>query len=257
MKEDTVEYAADPFVKEVGGKLYVFYEELNFWNGKGELKVLENFDFQTKRTITGLEHQNVHASYPYVFKEKNVFYCIPETSASLEVELYQLDPLNIREFKKVRTLLRGEQFVDTSMIFYKERYWLFTSISQRSKELYIYHAESLESEFTPHVLNPIAVDDNASRNAGELFVVNDQLYRPSQNPSNRYGGSIVISKVEAISESEYKQEFEFEIFPELPYDRGLHNISFTGDMIVFDGKRRLSSPIMPIKKLVKKLRSRR
>lgn len=257
MKEDNIEYAADPFVKEVNGTFYVFYEELDFWNGKGELKVLENFDFRTKKKVSGLQHQHIHTSYPYLLKDEDDLYCIPETSASGEIELYHLDKSDPGSFKKVRTLLRGEQYVDSSVIYHNNKYWLFTSISQKSNELYVYYADSLEQEFTPHSLNPISVCSNASRGAGELFIVNGELYRPTQNPVNRYGGSIVISKIEALSEHNYQHKFEFEIFPEAPYDKGLHNISFSGNMIVFDGKRRVSSAIMPVKKLVKKIRSRR
>lgn len=257
IKEDSVEYAADPFVSVINRQVYIFYEELNFWKGKGQLNIIKDLDFGTKRKISGIEPADIHLSYPYIFKSDSSLYCIPETSASKEVGLYLIDAENEMNFKKVRTLISGEHFVDTSMVHYGNKFWLFTSISQRPKQLYIYYSDSLDKQFVPHISNPIPVCSYESRGAGDMFIVDNALYRPTQNPTNRYGGSIMINKVEQLSEEIYRQKFEFEIQPQSPYSKGLHNISFAEDLIVLDGKRTISSVIMPLKKVVKKIRSKR
>jgi hypothetical protein len=256
LKEDTVDYAADPFVCEVNGSLYVFYEELNFWKGKGELQYIKGFDFRSKERIFGDLPVGIHLSYPYLFEDKGNFYCIPETSGSREIALYHVNPANLKMFSKVKVLLSGEQFVDSSIIYYRNKYWLFTSISQKSNQLYIYYAKTLQSDFIAHSSNPIKVDSYASRGAGHLFIVNDLLYRPTQNPDYCYGGSVVISKIIQLNEHEFAYQHEFEVSPEKPYDRGLHNISFGSDVIVLDGKRQVRSLFMPAKKVIKLMRSR-
>jgi len=256
LNEDTVDYAADPFVWEINGSVYVFYEELNFWKGKGELKYIKGFDFKTKKEISGDLPAGIHLSYPYLFEDNGRLYCIPETSDSTEIALYRVNPAEPEMFSKVKVLVSGEPFVDSSIIYYRSKYWLFTSISQKPNKLYIYYSETLEGGFVPHSSNPINVESYASRGAGHLFIVNDILYRPTQNPDNCYGGSVVISKIVELNEHQFVCQTDFEVSPKIPYDQGLHNISFGRDLIVLDGKRRVRSFYMPAKKIIKKIRSR-
>lgn len=256
LKEDKVDYAADPFVWEINGSVYVFYEELNFWKGKGELRYIKDFDFRMKKEISGGLPEGIHLSYPYMFEDNGSLYCIPETSESMEIGLYHVQLTDSKVFSKIRVLVSGEQFVDSSIIHYKNKYWLFTSISQKPNQLYVYYASTLESDFVAHSSNPIAVDSYASRGGGHLFIVNDVLYRPTQNPDNCYGGAIVISKISELSEQAFAYQPEFEVSPEMPYSQGLHNISFGENLIVLDGKRRVKSIYMPVKKFIKKIRSR-
>lgn len=255
LKEDRTDYSADPFAIKIGNDVYIYYEELNFWKGKGKISVIKNFDFKNKEQVSGILPEGIHLSYPYIFKEASGFYCIPETSEALEVGLYRLKSEGSSQLQKKRVLLEGAAYVDSSLIFYKDKYWLFTSISQKNNELYIYYADTLDGGFTGHSLNPISVESKESRGAGNLFIVAGELYRPSQNSSHRYGGSIMINKISQLTENAFSQKAEFELSPEAPYNMGLHTISFVNDRIFLDGKRKVYSAIMPFKKMVRRIRS--
>lgn len=252
LKEDSADYSADPFVVHINSNFFIYYEELDFWKIKGRISRIKNFSFDTKQRVTGFSPKGIHFSYPYIFKEKSNYYCIPETADAGEVSLYQLND-DSTELKKKRTLLEGPRYVDTSLIHYNGRYWLFTNIDGKLNHIYIYHSDSLEGEFKPHKLNPIPVDSKNCRGAGNLFTVGGQLYRPTQNMEIRYGGSIIINRISELSEQSFRSEVDFELLPEAPYLEGMHNISFGTEIIVVDGKRRRHSVITPVHRLLKKI----
>lgn len=253
LKEDHADYSADPFVVNINSNFYIYYEELNFWKIKGKISQIKNFDFSTKQNVTGFFPQGIHFSYPYIFEDLGSLYCIPETADAREVSLYQVSAENSTELLKKRVLLDTSRFVDSSMIKYGGKYWLFTNIDGQLNELYIYYADHLDGDFLPHAQNPIPVSLKSCRGAGSLFVVDDLLYRPTQNLEVRYGGSIIINKITELSPDSFKSEQDFELLPEAPYLQGMHNISFSKDFIIVDGKRRRHSPITPVHRLLKKL----
>lgn len=251
-KEYNADYAADPFIINIKGRTHVFYEELNFWKGKGEILVTEGLCFKKRKKVRGIMNGSVHLSYPHLFQVKDKLYCIPETSAAKQVALYQVDKDNPHIFRKIRVLLHGD-FVDSSMIYYQDKYWLFTSLTGKPGDLYIFYADSLLSAFKAHAQNPVKVDNHASRSAGGLFIVDEKLYMPGQNPEKCYGGSIVINEITTINETEFKYHSVFELLPQSPYNGGLHTINFAEGLLIVDGKRSVFSALTPIKKMVRKI----
>ena len=256
LREDGADYAADPFSVEIDDRTYIYYEELQFFKGKGEIIMIDGFTFKNKRKVQGIVTDNFHLSYPYIFTLHNDLYCMPESAATKQVNLYKIDKTAPWKLNKVRTLIEGEPFVDSSIIFYHNRYWLFTSMSGKSDQLFIFYADSLHSNFKAHALNPIHVEPKITRSAGNLFIVDDNLYRPSQNPEKDYGGSIIISQIARITENEFEYSKAFEILPQLPYGLGLHTINFSGQLIVIDGKRKVFNLLSVIKKMFKKMKRR-
>jgi hypothetical protein len=254
-QESTADYAADPFAVLINGKMHLYYEELSFWRGRGVIMVTDGFTFKRKKRVTGIMDPSVHLSYPCLFKEKDKLYCIPETSAAKQVALYGIDNNDPAKFKKLRVLLSGEAYVDSSIIFYQQKYWLFTSRSGQRGELFIFHSDTLLGSFKPHALNPITVANHVSRAAGSLFMVDKKLYMPSQNPQKCYGGSIVINEITRLNESDFQYQTAFDLLPQLPYGGGLHTINFVGDMLIVDGKRKVFSLLNPIKKAIRRIKN--
>lgn len=255
LKEDTVNYTADPCAIVIKGKMHLYYEELNLWRGKGVIMVTDGLTFEKKKRVSGIMDPSVHLSYPCIFKERGKFYCIPETSAAKQVALYGIDGNDPGKFKKLRVILNGEAFVDSSIIFYQQKYWLFTSRSGCQGKLFIYHSDTLFGSFKAHSLNPIAVADHASRSAGNLFIVDERLYMPTQNPQKRYGGSVMINEITKLSESEFQYKTDFELLPQSPYEQGLHTVNFANGLLIVDGKREIFSPFNPIKKSIRRIKN--
>jgi len=254
-KEGYDDYAADPFVINIKGRVHIFYEQLNLWKGKGEIMFIDDLSLKKKKRVKGIMNRSVHLSYPYMFTVNDKLYCIPETSESKQVALYEVDENNLQNFKKVKVILKDNNYVDSSIIYFQDKYWLFTSISGKHGELYVYHSDSPLNDFKAHELNPIKVDNYTSRSAGRLFIVNQKLYMPSQNPTKRYGGSIMINEITKLNETEFEHRTEFELLPQEPYNKGLHTISFADDLLIVDGKRSVYSALNPIKKIMGKIRN--
>lgn len=238
LKQDNAEFSADPFVSIIDDEPVIYYEYLGEYAAKGELYLVKNFDFSRKQKITGLHPADIHYSYPYLVEDNGKLFCVPESSAANEVALYQIQKTNPANFTNKITLLQGSKFVDSSLIHYQGLYWIFTNIKDKPGELLIYYADSISGPYRPHVLNPIKANEKTSRGGGKMFVVDGVLYRPTQNHSRTYGGSIVINKIKTLSPEKYEDEQVFEIHPRRPYNRGLHNISIRENLIVVDGMMR-------------------
>jgi hypothetical protein len=251
LRESRADYSADPFAILHNSIVYIYYEELKSVLSKGRINVLKGYDFETKVRVEGFNPPNIHLSYPYIFTNNNVIYCIPETAKAKEVSLFEVDPLQMNKVSKLRVLLEGKSFVDSSIIFYNERFWLFTSVNGGTNVFYIYHASTLDEEFVPHTKNPILNTDKNFRGAGNLFIVEGRLYRPTQNIGIRYGGSVNINEITKLTESEFEHINLFEVGPIAPYYKGLHNLSFLGDTIVLDGKRSYFSLFVGLKKIIR------
>ncbi|UOE51682.1 hypothetical protein MTO98_11395 [Mucilaginibacter sp. SMC90] len=255
LSEDKADYAADPFTANINGRVHLYYEELNFWKGKGEIMMTDNLHFKNKKKVNGIMKDDIHLSYPYMFTDSDQLYCIPETASAKQVALYQIDMKNPYKFEKIRVLLEGQSFVDSSIIQYNNKYWLFTSVSGQQGVLYLFYADKLDSPFKAHKQNPIRVASNVSRSAGRLFIVGQKLYMPSQNPKKCYGGSVMINEITTITETDFQYHTAFELLPQAPYNEGLHTINFDNGLLVLDGKRKVFSAMGPFKKVFRKLKN--
>lgn len=252
LNEDVWDASADPFVLQSGDDVLIFYEEVKRFRDNGEIYVIKNMDFGTKQKVDGLEPGTIHYSYPYIIKDGDDVYCIPESSAAGEVTLYKFTDGARTKLGKVKTLLGGGKYVDTSIVRYKNLYWLFTTCKDDPSKLYIYFADRIDGRYQAHAMNPIAVDPYTSRGAGNIFMVNNMLYRPSQNETEAYGGSVLVSRINELTETTYRSEFLFEIKPEQPNTEGLHHVSVEKDIIVIDGKSKRFVPENMWRKIVHK-----
>lgn len=251
LPEDSIDYRADPFPARISGRVYVMYEELSFWNGKGRIMIIDGFQNGSSKMVRGISAQNIHLSYPYLFKANGTLFCIPETCHYNRIDLFEVDSNHPEILINRKTLVSGAKFVDSSIVFFENRYWLFTSIANQYGSLYLYHSDSLLNEFVAHSLNPISVGIAQSRSAGSLFFVGNALYMPTQNPQRCYGGSIVVNRISKLTPFEFCSETCFEVFPQAPYTEGIHTINFCDGLLIIDGKRKIRSLMAPFKKAVK------
>jgi hypothetical protein len=190
------QFVADPFLVRERDNYFLFFELVNESNGRGELGVAESTNL-TDWTYKGVVlAEPFHLSYPFVFKERGSYYMIPESRAAGEVRLYKAVSFpTIWKFEK--TLLRG-QFVDSSLVRFKGKWWLFSGLSPYS--LSLFYADSFRGPWKAHAHNPIYRDDNSrARPAGRPIVYNDELIRFVQDNREGYGKKVRAMKVDAIT----------------------------------------------------------
>ena len=228
---------ADPCAIKAGDTYYVFIEEYLNSTRKGHISVLE-LD-RKKGVVSGpttVLERDYHLSYPFVFEWNNSYYMVPESAANKTVELYRSTSFPF-EWKLEKVLLEEVRAKDATLAEIDGCWWMFVSIAEHAipDELYLFHADSPLGPWTPHPRNPVKSDVRGSRPAGALFNWHDELYRPAQNSSGRYGYGMSINKITRLDPEWYREEEVSTILPNWNKNLlGTHTISMAGDLTVID-----------------------
>ncbi len=240
---------ADPHIIEHHNKYYIFVEEFVYKAGKGRIAVIEMERSGAYKDSIQVLSKDYHLSYPFIFIWNEKYYMIPETSENRTIELYECVSFP-HEWKFKMNLIENVIAVDTTLFYYKEKWWLFTGMTENEgafpeAELNLFYSEELfTKEWTPHPLNPIVSDDKNARPAGRIYIENDKIYRPAQDCSKTYGWGININEILQLSESTYHEKTIAKYRPDNHSIVGMHTFSKEGRLIMIDAcsqKRKLLS----------------
>lgn len=218
-------------------RYYVFIEEYLNSTRKGHISLIE-LD-RKKGVVSGptpVLERDYHLSYPFVFEWNNSYYMVPESAANKTVELYRSTSFPF-EWQLEKVLLEDVRAKDATLAEIDGRWWMFVSIAEHAipDELFLFYADSPLGPWTPHPRNPVKSDVRGSRPAGALFNWHDELYRPAQNSSGRYGYGMSINKITRLDTEAYREEEVSTILPNWNKNLlGTHTISMAGDLTVID-----------------------
>lgn len=248
---------ADPFILPFEEeKIKIVFEHLDLRDGCGNISLATTDKDYNNVQIKTLLHTGKHLSYPFVFVNNEITYIIPESSSQHTVEAYPFNQ-NRNTPAKIKKLISGEKLLDSTILYYNHKYWLFATKSGKhsNSDLYIYYANQLEGPYEGHHLNPVKKSLNGSRPAGNFISYNGEWFRPSQNNKSYYGQSVTIHRIIVLNELEFLEEPIVEIKPpgQSKDWHGIHTINLHGDTIVIDRLRRIFSPIDSIKIFVGKM----
>lgn len=236
-KPQKSEYFADPFVITTKKDTYIFFEWFSNKNGKSDLAVAKKSEnFEKYHIISDFEK---HRSYPFVFENENIIYCIPEAYKTNKVSLYRFDEENLK-LELDCDLLENVSFTDPTLHQKNGKWFLFVTPQKNSHtHLLIYIADSLRGPYKAHPSNPVKVDCSNSRPAGKILNINGVEIRPAQNSTEHYGQSITLNKVTELSENQFDEEIISEIRPlgNTRYNKGIHTINGNETITVIDAKR--------------------
>ncbi|MEN3324123.1 hypothetical protein VP395_10315 [Mariniflexile soesokkakense] len=240
---------ADPFVFKKNNEFYIFVEELLFSENKGFIsyfKIDKNGNYTQPKKII---ENDFHMSYPFLIEDNDDLYMIPETSENKSIMLYKcIEFPNKWEF--VHNLIENIEAVDTTILYSNNKYWMFTNIRENKgicfeDELFVFYSDSLLSKkWTLHPKSPVLSDVTLSRAAGNLFVYNNQIIRPSQNSSNHYGYGLNMSKISKLSLYDYDEELVEKFTPN--WDRNIvsiHTFNKINNFVVIDAEINRMKPI--------------
>jgi hypothetical protein len=183
----------------------------------------------------------VHLSYPFLLEDGGRRFCVPESSASKEIAIYEaLDFPN--RWTKRATLVAEGAFVDATPFRHDDRWWMMASDVARkgaNSELHLWYAETLFGPWTAHPGNPVKIDVHSARPAGAPFSVDGVLYRPAQDCSSGYGARVVLNRVSTLTPTAFREEVVATVDPDPRgrYPAGLHTLSRFGERTLIDGKR--------------------
>ena len=241
-KSSFFEYWADPFFVQNKKKQYLFFENFEILKNKGKISFGE-IEGKDIINIKDALNTNYHLSYPSIFKIKNNFFMIPESSRKKHVEIWisKKFPYKWKLYKKI---FLNESWADINIFFDRNGdKWLFGNKStdkylDHNSELYIYKImDNNFNKLKPHKLNPVIIDSRIARNAGKIFYNDDgQIIRPSQiNIREKYGYGLNINVIQKLNLNEYKEQKIRKIYPKNNYNiKGIHHITASKDKIYID-----------------------
>ncbi|MDB4112472.1 hypothetical protein N9556_00400 [bacterium] len=203
-------YLADPFVFNQEGRNIVFVERFDFKDKKGKIAAYEIGNFLPKNLGIVIE-EDFHLSYPYIFKENNNTYLIPESSQNKDVRLYECESFPDK-WKLKSIILKDVSAADSMILKSEEKWWLLTNLNSSNltdhcSELFIFSSNDLlNGPWVPHAKNPIYLDPANARNGG-IIIDEDIIYRVSQKQGyGIYGQNIQINKILELNDENYTEE---------------------------------------------------
>lgn len=232
---------ADPFVISKDNLHYIFIEEYLYKTEKGHISVIKLNNNGNLLSVDTIIEMPYHMSYPHIFEHSECFYMVPETGSNKTIELYRCSDFPDK-WVFVKNIMENISAKDTTLFFYNNKWWLFTSVIERNNatisfnELFLYYSDDLfSSNWQSHPKNPIVSDQKTSRPAGKIFINDNKIYRPSQDCSGIYGRALNINRITKLSETDYEEVLISKTEPNWNKKiKGIHTYNFDDKIIVMD-----------------------
>ncbi|XP_004347524.1 hypothetical protein CAOG_04773 [Capsaspora owczarzaki ATCC 30864] len=255
VSDELVTFVADPFLLNYPKgthNWYMFFEAKHAESWHGDIGMATSRDNGASWAYSNIVlNENFHLSYPFTISDVTVQgtpsanladqYFMPESGAIQEIRLYgpdlQLDPARhpagvyssdtpkpMTQWVHVHTLMSGKPFLDSSLIWHDDRWWLWTAVN---KELLLYYSEPgptaapgshpnslLSVTWHLHPKSPLR-DSSCSwwRPGGRPIVYRDHVYLMAQDDTVTYGGSVRILRVTELNTTSYKEKSVRSIVP--------------------------------------------
>ncbi|WCO03099.1 glucosamine inositolphosphorylceramide transferase family protein [Psychroserpens ponticola] len=231
---------ADPFIIKKNDTYFIFIEELLYSENKGKISVLEmdkKGNYTQPKVVLETPY---HLSYPFLIEDKGELYMLPETNENNTIELYKCITFPDQwELEKV--LINNIKAVDSTIYKKDGKFWMFTNVEEHlgmgsTHELHIFYSDSLLNDiWIPHPENPVELNHNNARPAGNIFNFNGKIFRPAQDCSVHYGYGMKINEITILNENTYKEEIVQSIHPDWSKDvLSTHTLNHCGNLTFID-----------------------
>lgn len=221
-------FVADPFLIHDNDTYYMFFEVMNTNTGQGDIGLAISNDGLNWSYSQIVLDERFHLSYPCVFKWKNEYYMIPETSQTKSIRLYGANDFPY-SWSLVKTLVKGRDFVDNTIFHYNNTWYLFTETGN-DDVLCLYYSNTPLGLWTEHTKSPIIKGNaNIARPGGNVVVFDNRIVRYAQDDNPHYGNQVWAFEITTLTTESYEEQ-RIGIRPILKgFDnwntRGMHHIS--------------------------------
>ena len=199
----TASFVADPFIVNENGVWYMFFEAFNSTTNNGEIGCATSsngFKWDYQKIVL---KESFHLSYPYVFKWNGHYYMIPESYQANSIRLYKATSFP-DTWSLESTLISGGPFVDTNIMRFNNKWWLFTSTSDST--LLLYYSDTLLGPWTAHHQNPIVSSNpKIARTGGRMTQYNGKMYRYAQDDSSSYGNRLRVFEINELTTTTFQE----------------------------------------------------
>ena len=228
---------ADPFILDVtDSEIIILAEEYcyNVHRGRIARVVIDRKTYEEMSFEIILELQT-HLSFPFIIRKNGKIFLMPENSASGCSTVYEYNDAN----RKLTPLhhIAEEPFADATIFEMEGQSYLCTTMlpDTNSKSVKIYTLNKDAFKVVDRVATvkfPIV----CGRNAGEVFTVDGQMYRPAQDCTLRYGHGVILQKM-TMENGEWRLENVNSLYPKsFKYNQGVHTFNNFKGLIVIDGR---------------------
>lgn len=205
LNEFDVLFVADPFVFCENGIFYLFYEVMvidSTGHEKGIINVANSNDGMNFKLMGKVLEDMASVSFPIVFKHGKDYYMTVHSKKANNVRLFKAVDFPFTWFSY--SILLNGPFCDPVLIYKESTYYLFTSIGDNSL---LFFSDNLIGPYIEHNKSPIVLNDKRiARNAGKIFSIKNQLYRPVQDSSKMFGEKVRLMKIIEISRENYVEK---------------------------------------------------
>ncbi|MDQ2178549.1 hypothetical protein [Marinifilum sp. D714] len=230
---------ADPFIVSTStNEIILLVEEFEESKRKGKIsKMIIDAKNNKVKSLTTILELNTHLSFPAIYRKDNEIYIYPENSQSGELLLYKYNP-DDDSVEIATTLVNEDRVVDSSLITINNRNFLFATCKPKQSEDIVSVYESLTWNGKYEKIEEIRVEPKVARGAGDIFCLNNEWIRPSQDCNGGYGKGIVFSRL-SIENNRFKLEELNRIYPNKSefYNEGIHTFNILDKTVVIDGYR--------------------
>lgn len=241
LPDDGSRFFADPFLIEVGGRIWMFVEEFPYATGKGIISALEMNEAGPVGTPRPALDLPYHLSYPNVFERDGQIWMIPESASSGRIELWRADEFPFR-WSHAANLVENIVAGDATLAELDGRLWLFASVGGHGAStwdaLHLWSSERLMGPWQPHAANPVVLDARSARPGGAMYRHDGALWRPAQDCSTGYGAGLSLCRVMRLDDEAFEQSVEATLRPNADWPgAGLHTLNVGGGFEAVDGCR--------------------
>lgn len=236
-------FLADPFGLWEDGKLYVFAEAYDYRTQRGVIDVLiYNSTYrllERKRVLS----EEWHLSYPYVFRDGDEIYMLPEAYKSGKLTLYKATRFPF-DWEAVPAFSFSHAAIDATPFYYADKWWLFWTPcrprSARKNELRVSKADTLLGPWED--LGLLTRDIHGARPGGTPWVEGQDVILPVQDCSKSYGGGLRLLRLSGFEFGHpvvVRQESRAPVPASLQpvYPAGMHTLAGAGKVTLVDVKR--------------------
>jgi hypothetical protein len=251
LKKGRLYFLADPFIADAEKKI-IIAEYFHFFKGYGELVVLRFDEEGNISWMKKLPSKSDHYSYPYVLKDFGRILVFPESSMDGCQKCIELKEGTYDIFNQ-KMVISQVNIVDPTIFKFRQSYIMFANPADRfNDELWVYQSDKPCGSWKLS----FKMEGKNMRGAGNFFIMDGKLYRPSQMNEKIYGGGIVLNEVLEIKDSIYFEKEVDRIQSSLINEKieGVHTLNMEGSLLVTDIRYQEFLWWKPIYKIYLKLR---
>ncbi len=233
-------FCADPFGVPERRGIRLYYERFDFADGVGTIAT-RSYSFGGWGPQENVLTLSTHLSYPYLVEHEGDRFFVPENGASGAAHAYRLQGDEARSPKRMLDF----PALDSTIFTHDGRWWLFATDARVTHVdvLHIWYSDvGPLGPWTPHRLNPVKTDIRGTRSGGTPFRHEERLYRPAQDGTRGYGGSVAINRIDLLTPRDFRETTVRRVLPFNERPDGLHTLSAVGDQTLIDGKIRRIVP---------------